>query len=159
MPYYHVLLRLRGESDTDRCVFSDLPEKELRGRFVTPYQSGRDFLSGTEVISSAAIKKTTIIRTDQPSADALRKIQEQSRRENDDLNRSSRGVVFLGLGSGYAPEDIAEAGEDVTATYILGPPGQGGRWAVIAAIMNHPWISAIGTSLIVGALLWLFGLT
>lgn len=65
--------------------------------------------------------------------------------------------MFLGSGRGHNLEDISEAGEDVTSTFISGPPGHGNKWTVVAAALNHPWVSAVGTGLIVAALIWWLG--
>lgn len=62
MPYYHVILRFAAAPTKDRSVFSDLSEDHLRQRFVQAYRRGKNFLSGSEVIEVAAIRKTTIIR-------------------------------------------------------------------------------------------------
>ncbi len=52
-----------------------------------------------------------------------------------------------------------EAGENVTSTFISGPPGEG-RWPLLPAAFNHPWITAIGTTTIAAVLLaWVFGIT
>ncbi len=159
MPYHHVLLRFDGEPEKDRCVFSDLSESDLQARFLTPYKRRKNFLSGSEVIEISRLRKSTIICTNEPIETELRRIQEKSRAEDDEFNRTSSGVVILSMGRGYAPEDIAEAGVDVTSTFISGPPGYGDRLALVSAVMNHPWISAIGTGLIVAALAWILGLT
>jgi hypothetical protein len=159
MPYYHVLLRFDDAPERDRCVFSDLSESDLKARFVTPYKRGKNFLSESEVIEVSRIRKTTIICTNDPSESELKGIQEKSRKEIDEINRTSSSVFFVSAGPGYDPEDVAEAGVDVTATFITGPPGEGDRLALVTAIINHPWISAIGTGLIVAALAWLLGLT
>ena len=159
MPYYHVIIRLADAPFKDRCIFSDLSEAHLRERFVRPYRRGKNFLSGSEVIEVFRVRQTTIVCTNEPSQSELKKIQEKSRRERDEFNRNSSTLIVIDLGRGYEAEDIGEAGVDVTSTFITGPPGEGGRWAIIAAVMNHPWISAIGAGLIVAALAWLLGLT
>jgi hypothetical protein len=99
----------------------------------------------------------TLLRTSRASAAELKDIQEKSWNEVQDFNRTSPSVVLISPGHGYDREDIAEAGEDVTAVFISGPPGYGGRWRVISAVMNHPWVSTIGTGLVVAALAYWFG--
>ncbi|MDQ3487324.1 MAG: hypothetical protein M3468_06265 [Acidobacteriota bacterium] len=47
----------------------------------------------------------------------------------------------------------------MTSTFISGPPGEG-RWPLLPAAFNHPWITAIGTTTIAAVLLaWVFGIT
>jgi hypothetical protein len=155
--YYHVLVSFQDEPKTVRCLFADLSEKELRTRFVAPYRRGKDLLCGTEVVAVSRIRTVGIVRTADTSDIELKRIQEKSRKETEQLNRSSTSVVFLDLGRGYNLEDVSEASEDVTSTFILGPPGHGDRWTVLAAVLNNPWISGIGAGLILAALLWWFG--
>jgi len=157
MPYYHVLLSFQDEPTTVRCMFADLSEKALRTRFVVPYRRGKNFLSGSEVVEVSRIKTIKIVRTADTSDKELKSIQAKSKKEIDELNRNAESVVFLGLGRGYNLEDITEAGEDVTTTFIVGPPGHGDKWTVVATVLNHPWISAIGTGLIVAVMVWWFG--
>jgi hypothetical protein len=58
--FHHVIVTL---GETDKCLFSDLSEKDLRKRFVRPYRRGRKILSGNEVIDVRAISKLHVIRT------------------------------------------------------------------------------------------------
>ena len=110
-----------------------------------------------EVVRVSHISKVRIVRTVDTSDLELKGIQEKGKRDLDELNRTSRGVVFLGPVSGYSLDDIGETGDDVTSTFILGPPGHGDKWTVVAAVLNHPWISGIGTGLILAALVWALG--
>ena len=109
------------------------------------------------MIDSSRIRHTTIILTFDPSKVELPKIQERSRAEIDEFNRSSRSLVLIDIGRGYAPEDITEAGEDVTSSFITGPPGHGDKLAVLAAIRNNPTISAIVGGLILAGLVFFLG--
>jgi hypothetical protein len=156
MSYHHVLLSFQDEPQKVRCIFADLSENDLRTRFVSPYRRGKNILCAGEVIETSRIKTVRIIRTENESEKELKKIQEQSKRDRDEFNRNS-AVVLVSLGAGYELEDISEAGEDVTSAFILGPPGDGDRWTVVAAVLNHPWISAIGTAVIAAGLIWLLG--
>jgi hypothetical protein len=158
MPYYHVLLRLHDEPSV-RCVFADLSKKELQRRFVAPYRRGKDLLCGNEIVAVSRIKTVDIIRTADTSATELTRIQEKSRAENEQLNRSSSGFVILDLGRGYQMADISEAGEPVTSEFIHHPPGRGDWWTVAVTVLTHGWglISVIGTTLIAAALVWWFG--
>jgi len=151
MPYFHVLLILQNSSGRVRSVFADLLETDLKKRFLAKYQSGTTLLSGNEVIDTRQINKVTIIRTQRTSAEELKTIQDRSYATVQEVNRSQDSVVLISAGHGYDPEDIVEAGEDVTATYISSPPGEG-RWSFMEAVINHSWVSAILTGLIVAGL-------
>jgi hypothetical protein len=94
--YYHALLSLQDEPKTVRCMFADLSESELRTRFVTPYRRGKNFLCGSEVVEVSRIKTVSIIRTTNRSDEELKRIQEKSRKETEELNRNSTSLVFLG---------------------------------------------------------------
>jgi hypothetical protein len=125
------------------------------GRFVAPYRRGKNILCGREVVEVSRIRTVSIVRTADTSETELKRIDEERFKKDEEFNRSSRSVVVLHLG--YKLEDIGEAGEDVTSTFILGPPGHGDRWTVVAAVLNHPWITAIGTGLILAAIIWWLG--
>jgi len=156
MPYYHVLLRFADAPEKDRCVFSDLSEKELRQRFVKPYQRGKSFLSGSEVIEASRIRQTAIILTSDPSSIELPKIQAKSRREIEEFNRTSHNLMLMDPGRGNEPEDITEAGEDVTFTFITGPPGHGDKLAIAREVMDNPVVSLIvGGLILAGLVFWL----
>ena len=142
---------------TRRGVYLSLSEKELNKLFLKPYQQGKNFLSDNEVLIVLEIKKVTIIKTERKSEVELKEIQEKSWREVEEFNRTSDSFTLIRPGRGYDSADIVEAGQDVTGKYILGPPGQGSSLSIISGIINHPWISAIGTGLIVAALVGLFG--
>jgi hypothetical protein len=150
--YYHVLLTI---GDENRCVLSDLSEDQLRTQFVKPYRRGQDILCGNEIVALSRIGKVTIIRTTDISTNELERLQEKSQKQMDEINRTSRSLVILTLGSKL--EDIVEAGEDVTPNHIMGAPGYDNRswWS---AVVNNPWVLTIATGLIVAALTaWLFG--
>ena len=157
MAYYHVLLTFQDSPDKVRCMFADLTERDLEARFLVPYRSGKSFLSGNEVVEASRIKKVTILKTNRVSAAELKDIQDKSWKEVQEFNRNSDSMVLISPGRGYDAEDIVEAGNDVTAEFISGPPGHGGGWGVVSAVMNHPWVSAIGTGLAVAALAYWLG--
>lgn len=138
-------------------MLSDLTDEDLHRKFVKPYQRGKNLLCGNEVVEVSHIRKVRIIKTERKSEAELKEIQDKSWKEVQEFNRQSDSVVFISPGCGYLPEEIVEAGKDVTGIYISGPPGQGGFWSVASEVVNHPWISTIGTGLIVAALVWWFG--
>jgi hypothetical protein len=157
MSYYHVLLRFQDEPNNVRCVLSDLSEKQLRTQFVRPYRRGKNILCGREVVDISRIKIINIIRTTDTSDIELKRIQEKSRAENEQRNRSSSLLVVMVLGRGYQLEDISLAGEDVTSKFIVDVPGHD-RWTVVAEILNHKWVSTVGAGLVLAALALWFGL-
>lgn len=70
-------------------------------------------------------------------------------------NRDSDSVFFISLGRGYAPEDIEEAGSNVTERFINAPPGQE-RSGLAAKVVNNPWVVAIvGGVVVAGIVAWL----
>lgn len=157
MAYYHVLLRYHDSPNRVSCLLSDLSEKDLRKRFIKPYRSGKSFFCKNEVVEVSRIQKVMIVETEKNSAKELKELQDKSRKEIQEFNRSSDSLVLISPGRGYSEEDIIEMGQDVTAKYVFGPPGRGTQWIIISDALNHPWISAIGTGLIVAALVWWFG--
>jgi hypothetical protein len=156
MAYYHVMLTFQATPDKVRCMFTDLTERDLRTCFLEPYRKGQSFLCGNEIVEPSTIKKVTLVETTRASAAELKDIQEKSWREVEEFNRNSP-IVLVSIGRGYDAEDIAEAGEDVTGRFIAGPPGYGGRWKMLSAVINHPWVLAIGAGLAVAALAYWLG--
>jgi hypothetical protein len=156
MAYYHVMLTFQSAPDKVRCIFIDLTERDLRTRFLLPYSKGQRFLCGNEVVEPFTIKKVRLVKTARASTAELKDIQDKHWREVEEFNRNSP-IVLMSVGPGHEVEDIAEAGEDVTAQFISGPPGQGKPWTVVSAVLNHPWVSAIGTGLVVAAVAYWLG--
>lgn len=150
MAFFHVLLTFQGAPNEARCVFMDLSERELTKQFVQPYRRGTTMLAGTEVIDTMDIHSTTIIKTERTNELERKDIQEASQRHLDEVNRQG-GLVFMGPPHGYDPEDIVEAGLDVTKTYITAPPGHG-KTSLLSAVINHPWISTIASGLVVAGI-------
>jgi hypothetical protein len=155
MPFYHVLIIFTDALSKPQCVLSDLSEQQLQTQFVTPYKKGKDILCRTEVVRVVGIKTVWIIRTDKKSEDERAAIQKQSFSEIQELNRQSNSLVYISPGYGYEPEDIAKAGMDVTLQYITGAPGHAVA-GTISGLLNNQWVVAIGTGLIVAALVWWF---
>lgn len=127
---------------------------ELRKQFMGPYRRGATILCGREVVDLAQVKTVTIIRTQRSRDEELEDLQEKSRRRVDDFNRGSQSVVLISPGHGYDADDIVEAGEDVTADYISGPPGGP---TLFGSMVNHPWTLTVLGGLIVPALVWWLG--
>ena len=154
MAYFHLLLSFKNEPNDVRCILTDLSERELKNQFIRPYKRGSTMLAGTEVIDTMDIHSITIIKTDCTNDQERNEIYESSRKHIDDMNRQG-GLVFLGPPQGYEPEDIVEAGEDVTKKYITSPPGH--DKGLLSAAFNHPWIIAIVTSVVAAGIVKVFG--
>jgi hypothetical protein len=153
--FHHVLLSLSDSSDGMRCILSDLSATELRKKFVKPYRKGNSIFLDNVVLPLAQTKTVQIVRTRNTSEVERTVLRDKTRRQIDELNRTSPSVVLISAGRGHDPEDIAECGEDVTAEYILGPPGHAAS-GFIAKVILHPWVLAIGTGLILAGLVtWL----
>src|SRR5690554_839488 len=112
MSYYHVIAKV-GSEDKRRVLFSDLSADELKERFVKPYEKGKAFFSGHDLISSSDLRYVQIIRTHRPDETERDEINRRDRERIDQLNDSSSGVFFMSIGGGYQPQDIAEAGVDI----------------------------------------------
>ncbi|WP_143104318.1 hypothetical protein [Nitrosospira multiformis] len=108
-------------------------------------------------MEASRINSVSIVETDRNIASELKSIQDKSWKEIRDFNNAYNSIFYFGLGRGYEMEDIVEAGRDVTAIYISVPPGQQNSWSFTWHLLNHPWITSICTSLIVGALLFWLG--
>lgn len=154
MTYFHVLVEFQDAPKKARCIFSDLTSKELESKFLRPYRRGQRMLVGSEVIDTMTITSARIIETRKTSDAELQEIQKKSHQEIDDFNRDPSTVVLISIGRGYDPEDIEEAGEDVTARFINLPPGY--HPGLATQIFNHPWVIAIAGGVIVaGIAAWL----
>lgn len=158
MAFHHVLLSLDPEPNKLRSVFVDLSENELKTKFVTPYRKGRSFVSDNEIIVLTGIRKVHIIRTDQKNETERSALHDRSLREIDEFNRNS-SIRLISLGRGYDPEDILEVGQDVTSTFINGPPGYAATPTLTSSVINHPWLVGIGTAVIATAIATWFKLS
>lgn len=157
MIYFHVLVKLEGSPDKIRRLLSDLSHKELEESFLKPYRRGQRMLVGGAVIDTMAITFTRIVETTRLSEVELLEIQKKSLREIDEINRRSDSVTWLSIGRGHDPEDIQEAGPDVTARFINAPPGQD-QASLLSGIYNHPLFLPTVSGLIVLGIAALFGL-
>lgn len=154
MPYHHVIAKV-GTEEKFRVLFADLTAQELVDLCVRPYEKGNPFFSGKDLISPNDVRSIQIIRTKRKSEIERNEINRQDRESIDRLNNSESGVFFISPGGGYEPQDIAEAGEDVTHAFIKGHPGYKARsWDSSKRIMG--WISTIVAAVIAaGIVKWL----
>jgi hypothetical protein len=155
--YYHVLITTTAAPDKWRVALSDLSEAHLKTRFVAPYGSGRDLVCGNEVVPVLDIHKRCIIATEHPEASERATINARDLAGVAELNSDSNGPVFITVGAGYDPGDLLAAGKNVTDEYLDGPPGSSlGVRSRVSTVLNHPWVVAIATGVIVaGILIWL----
>ena len=157
MAYFQVLLKYESIESEYEQVFSDLSEEELKSKFIKPYYKACDILVGGKVVKMSAIAKIMIVRTKDPDNQTRDIINNLSLNRISEMNRQSDSVVFISPGSGYDPEDILEAGEDVTSEYVNGPPGSGGtiNWSYLSA---HPMVVAVVGGLLLLGIAALLGL-
>jgi hypothetical protein len=156
MDFHHVLLTLTEAPSKLRCVLADLSEDQLKRQFLRPYRKGKNILCGNQVIQISSIRSVQIIRTKKTSERELSELQDRSFKEIQELNRQSESVVIISPGRGYNAEDIVETGEDITSQHIIALPGHGTS-GILQELLRNQWVVAIGTGLIVAALVWWFG--
>ncbi|GAB5605378.1 hypothetical protein [Sideroxyarcus sp. TK5] len=154
MPYHHVIAKV-GTEVKFRELFTDLTFEDLSERFVKPYEKGTSFFSGNDLISPNDLRSVQIIRTERKNEVERDEINRKDRESIDRLNNSSSSVFIVSVGGGYEPQDIAEAGEDLTHTFIKGHPGfKAGRWD--PSIKVVAWVGGIvATVIAAGIVKWL----
>ena len=157
MPFFHVLLSVDTDQSKLRSVLADLSEEQLKAQVVLPYRKGTTLICGNEIIPVSTIRKIHVVHTARPNEHERKAIHAKSIKEIEKINRESSGLVFLSPGRGYDPEDILEAGEDVTPQYIVGPPGSAAGPGVLVRFLSSQWTVGIGTGLLVAAAVWWLG--
>jgi hypothetical protein len=158
MAFHHVIATL-GPGTQVRVLFTDLTSEELAKQFIRPYEQGKPFFAGHELISPHELRSIQIIRTQRPGRTERDEINRKDRDRIDRLNASGSGLVLISAGAGHEPEDIAEAGEDVTHTVIKGPPGfRANRWQPAAIAFRGVWgiVAAITSTVVAAGLIWWF---
>ena len=166
MSYFHVLIAFERNANKFECLFQDLPVDKLKSDFVSAYQAGRNIFHNGVVIKTSEIAKVKIVETDQNSELELKKLQEKSWRELDEMNRNSYFQI-IGLGRGYETSDLEELGIDVTSSYIHGAPGYEPKHEVsfspnvtsqtskVVRIINHQWFVNVFGGIIVAVIVYL----
>lgn len=151
--YFHVVAKL-GQSEKYQRLFADLSESELKERFVRPYEKGAGFFSGNDLIDPRDLRSILIVRTGRAEQVERDDINRNDLDRIEKMNRSS-SVVFISAGRGYDPEDIAQAGEDVTHSFIKGPPGfRAARFEPSIKVLG--WIGGIIAAVVAaGIVKWL----
>ena len=168
MAYLHVIAKISPKTESI-CLFKDLTLDDLRLKFLRHYDAGRDFMTGIEVISCKDIRSIRIIETLRDNETEREEINRRSTAKIDEINRSSDSLLFMTLGSGWEPEDIAEAGEDVTSVYVKGAPGHlshlGSKAGTTLSVSHKAWNEysiakaaiAIIIAVVSGGLIYAFG--
>ncbi|MDF3127274.1 hypothetical protein [Rheinheimera sp. 1928-s] len=141
MTFYHVIAKLESE-ESSRVLFSDLSKNDLNSQFITPYEKGVSFFSGNDLVSPTTLRSVQIILTAKSDEVERDEINRKDREKIDHLNSSDSGAFFVSVGGGYDPEDIAGAGDDVTHSFIKGPPGfKANRWSPSLKVVS--WVGGI----------------
>lgn len=151
--FYQVLAAI-GDRKPE-MLFSDLTLKQLNKEFVKPYKRGKTFFAGPSVINPSELSQIQIIETPVKEAEARDKISRDSVAEITEFNRTSEIMVFS-TGHGYDPEDIVEAGVDVTRTYIRGGPGSSKSLSGLSK-QAAGWVLTIITGVLTAGLAKLVG--
>lgn len=138
MAYFHVIVKVRA-SDDFISLFDDLTVDDLRAKFLVPYENGTSVFSASSILPVSEISAVKIIETNRDSRTERESIYRRNRESIDEMNRRDDGVYILSGGFGYSPEDIEEAGLDVTSIYIKRGPGT-------TAAANRPAVEKNGTA-------------
>lgn len=157
MPFFHVLLSVDTDQTKLRSVLTDLSEVQLKAQVLLPYRKGTTLVCGNEIIPVSTVRKIHVVQTVRENEHERNAIHAKSVKEIEEINRESSGFVFLSAGRGYDPEDILEAGEDVTSKYIAGPPGSAAGPGALLRFLGSQWVVGIGTGLVVAAAVWWLG--
>ena len=150
---FHHVLGAIGDRQTE-VLFSDLTARELRKQFVIPYMRGITFFAGTAVVAPAELRKVRIIETPVNEAKAREQVNRDSLAHIAEINRTS-GLFIISPGQGHQPDDIEEAGDDVTRTFLHGGPGSA---SVLLGLSKNAagWLLGIvGSVLAAGLAKWL----
>lgn len=127
MSFFQIIAKV-GKDEAHRSLFTDLSADELKLRFINPYEKGTPFFCGNDLIAPIDLRTIQIIRTEQVDKVERDEMNHKDLESIRQINNSRTGSVFLSPGRGYQPKDIAEAGADVTHTYLKGPPGFKSHW-------------------------------
>ena len=113
------------------------------------------FFSGSDLITPSSLRSVQVVQTECTEQEERERINNESLTQIDKFNRESNGLVFIGIGSGYNPEDIAEAGENITHSVIKGPPGfRAQKWSMPVHVLV--WGSGIVATVIAARIIkWL----
>jgi hypothetical protein len=150
--FYQVLAAI--DDRKTEMLFSDLTAKELDKEFVAPYKRGKTFFAGTSVVNPSELRKVRIIETPVREAEARDRINRDSFAEIAEINRTS-GFTIISDGQGYEPEDVADAGVDVTRIFLRGGPGSSNSLLGLSKTAAGWLLTIVASVLAAGLAKWL----
>lgn len=148
MSKFHVVIKTKN-TDSWRCCFKNLSEKELIDSFVKSYKKGKDIIIDGEIISTKEINHVVISKTDKTQKEELKIVQDTSYQKIQEENRDSC-IQIISAGNGWQDYEIKDCGENVTSYYLTSGAGEIG-------FMNSPWVITVVGGLVVGGILLLLG--
>lgn len=151
MAYFHVLISGVTTPDVYRCIFVDLSESKLKSLILRPYRSGSPLVANGRVYSQSELCGIKIVRTETTSSNALATASAGIDKQFQELSRHGFPGA-IGPFPSYGPDQIGEAGVDVTSQFITNSPGEGGRWKPVKAAFSNSWIIAIGGAVVATAI-------
>lgn len=150
--FYQVLAAI-GDRKTE-MLFSDLTAKDLGKEFITPYMRGKTFFARTLIVNPSELRQVRIIETPVKEAEARHRINCASLAEIAEMNRTS-GFTIFSPGQGYEPEDIVDAGVDVTRTFLRGGPGSSNSLLGLSKTAAGWILTIVASVLAAGLAKWL----
>jgi hypothetical protein len=121
--HYHVIVSFDG-TENKTVLMKDLTEREVRKKFVKPYKKGIDILCGNEILSLKNLKFVQIAKTSGLMDFILDKEIDKAHQEEQDFN-DNNAVIVIGSSLHINDYNIANYGEDVTASFISEASGSG----------------------------------
>lgn len=110
--YYHVAITLKSKpNDVEYRI--DIPEEELKRKFIEPYNIGQAIITHGKIIQLNDIERIHINRTPEKSEKYLIYLHAER------VRQASQGIITTGKDEEY----IIKKGDNVTDEYITGPPG------------------------------------
>ncbi len=157
-PFYQVLIAVEPEPKKLCVAFVDLSQSQLKTQFIQPYLKGTNIVAGNDIYSTAAIRRVHVIRTARENEVERQALYDISKKQIEEFNQQPGGPFIISPGHGYGPADILETGEDVTAEFVIGPPGHATHPGIFSRMFNNAWAVGIGTGLVVAIAVWFFNL-
>jgi predicted nucleotide-binding protein len=109
--FYHVRITQKSNKSHDETK-ADLTEEQLLERFLLPYEQGDPIIINGKTIPMEDLERIRISRSDKETKYIIQQIEAEDR---------NSPAVFIG-GPSYEWR-AADRAEDITDTYISGPPG------------------------------------
>ena len=153
--YFQVVGWFKPLSGYAHTIRKDLSERELRREFLGPYSRGERILVDGETFDLMDLTSVEIIQTTRQFDEIFREMEDEHDQQN--LDRMADGVFML---PGPLTDDaILEAGTNVTQKFITYPAGARKGPGLIRTVVEHPWVSAIVTTVIAALILaYVFGI-